>query len=60
MAELEVEILKQLLEPGYLYGIGHDGDVYRIEATIPRPGETVYMPPFHMPTADKNPGREVK
>ena len=46
---LSVELLKLLLKPGYLYGIGKDGELYCIEAEIPEPGQTVIMPPLHMP-----------
>ena len=46
---LGVELLKLLLKPGYLYGISRDGNIYCIEAEIPAPGQTVVLPPLHMP-----------
>ena len=49
MSEFILEILKATLKPGYLYGVGADGEVYCIEATVPKPGETILLPPLHMP-----------
>jgi hypothetical protein len=46
---LGVELLKLLLKPGYLYGIARNGELYCIEAEIPAPGQTVVLPPMHMP-----------
>lgn len=46
---LGVELLKLLLKPGYLYGISRNGELYCIEAEIPAPGQTVVLPPLHMP-----------
>lgn len=36
-----VDFLKATLEPGYLYGIGPDGELYCVEAEIPEPGKAV-------------------
>lgn len=47
---LVLSILKAVLKPGLLYGIGADGEVYCVEASVPRPGETIRLPPLHMPT----------
>jgi hypothetical protein len=46
---LSVELLKLLLKPGYLYGVTESGELYCIEAEIPAPGQTVFLPPLHMP-----------
>lgn len=46
---LGVELLKLLLKPGYLYGVTEGGELYCIEAEIPAPGQTVVLPPLHMP-----------
>jgi len=29
------ELLKMILKPGYLYGIGEDGEVYCVETRVP-------------------------
>ena len=47
--ELAIMLLKSMLKPGYLYGKAEDGEIYCIEAKMPKPGETMIMPPFHMP-----------
>lgn len=44
-----LEIVKLVLKPGYLYGIGEDGELYRAEAKLPKAGETVVFPPMKMP-----------
>lgn len=44
-----IEVMKASIKPGFLYGIGDDGNLYCIEAKMPKPGETMIMPPFHMP-----------
>lgn len=49
MEDFILYIIKKALKPGYLYGVGEDGELYCIEAKMPKPGETVVMPPFHMP-----------
>ena len=36
-----IEFLKSMLKPGYLYGIGPDGELYCVEAEIPKPGYVV-------------------
>lgn len=36
-----VDFLKATLKPGYLYGIGPDGELYCVEAEIPEPGKAV-------------------
>lgn len=47
--KLAIEVMKASMKPGYLYGVSEDGDLYCIEAKMPKPGETIVMPPFHMP-----------
>lgn len=42
-------ILTQMMEVGYLYGKGEDGEIYKIKAKMPKPGETLFMGNFHMP-----------
>ena len=49
MDDFILYVIKKALKPGYLYGVGEDGELYCIEAKMPKPGETVVMPPFHMP-----------
>ena len=44
-----IEVMKAVMKQGYLYGVGEDGELYCIEAKMPKPGETIVMPPFHMP-----------
>jgi hypothetical protein len=44
-----MEVMKAVMKQGYLYGVGEDGELYCIEAKMPKPGETIVMPPFHMP-----------
>ncbi len=44
-----IEVMKSAMKPGYLYGVNDKGDLYCIEAKMPKPGETMIMPPFHMP-----------
>lgn len=41
LAKFALEIMKSVLKPGYLYGIGPDGEVYCVEAEIPEPGKAV-------------------
>lgn len=37
-----LEIVKLLLKPGYLYGIGEDGELYKIAIDrLPKDGESV-------------------
>lgn len=50
---LGVELLKLLLTPGYLYGVTESGELYCIEAEIPAPGQTVVLPPLHMPEKEE-------
>lgn len=50
---LGVELLKLLLKPGYLYGVTDGGELYCIEAEIPAPGQTVVLPPLHMPEKEE-------
>lgn len=47
--KLAIEIMKTSMKPGYLYGVSDDGNLYCIEAKMPKPGETLIMPPFYMP-----------
>ena len=49
LGKLTIELMKAVLKPGYLYGVGEDGELYCIEAKMPKPGETMIMPPFYMP-----------
>lgn len=49
LSDFVLSILKIVLKPGLLYGIGADGEVYYVEATVPKPGETISLPPLHMP-----------
>lgn len=44
-----IEAMKVAMRPGYLYGIGEDGELYCVEAKLPKPGETIIMPPMTMP-----------
>ena len=37
-----LEIMKATMKPGYLYGIGEDGEIYCIEAPTPKKGMTLY------------------
>ena len=53
MGNVIFEIIKQSIKPGYLYGLGEDGEIYRVEAPMPKPGETIVMPPMHMPREDE-------
>lgn len=48
-AKLAIEVMKAAMKPGYLYGVSEDGNLYCIEAKMPKPGDTMIMPPFHMP-----------
>ena len=41
MENIAIEFLKSMLKPGYLYGIGPDGELYCVEAKIPKPGYAV-------------------
>ena len=39
-----VEIIKTLLKPGYLYGIGEDGELYAVEIDkLPKEHDTVII-----------------
>lgn len=44
-----IEVMKAAMKPGYLYGLGKDGELYCIEAQIPEPGGTLIMPPMIVP-----------
>ena len=48
-AKIAIEVMKASMKPGYLYGVSEDGELYCIEAKMPKPGETLIMPPFYMP-----------
>ena len=50
--ELGIAAMKLLMKPGYLYGIGRDGELYVAEVEMPAPGETLVIPPMHMPSAE--------
>ena len=51
---LEIELLKAILKPGYLYAVSEDKErLYCIPADLPKPGETIVMPPFHMPKEEE-------
>ena len=48
-----LEIVKLLLKPGYLYGIGEDGELYRIPVDkLPREGESVSLVYFNREVQD--------
>jgi hypothetical protein len=47
-SKFAIEVMKASMKPGYLYGVSEDGELYCIEAKMPKPGETLIMPPFHM------------
>lgn len=41
---LEIELLKMMLKPGYLYGVGEDGDIYCVKiAKLPQEGDYIHM-----------------
>ena len=44
-----IEVMKASMKPGYLYGVSEDGELYCIKAKMPKPGETLIMPPVYMP-----------
>lgn len=44
-----IAVMKAAMKPGYLYGIGEDGELYCVPAQMPKPGETIIMPPMTMP-----------
>ena len=38
-----IDIMKMLMKPGYLYGIGEDGELYQVEILrLPREGDCIY------------------
>ena len=48
-----LEIVKLLLKPGYLYGIGEDGELYSIPVDkLPREGESVSLVYFNREVQD--------
>lgn len=39
--------LKKIMQPGYIYFLGMDGEIYKGKINnIPKAGETVYFPPM--------------
>ena len=52
-SKVALEIIKTSLKPGYLYGVNEEGELYCIEAKMPKPGETMVMPPFYMPREEE-------
>ena len=44
--EAILELLKAVLKPGYLYGVGKDGELYCVGAEIPEPGKTIQYDPM--------------
>lgn len=42
-------VLRKVMEPGYLYGISKDGELYRAKVDMPNPGQTITLPPMYMP-----------
>lgn len=38
--KLSYELLKLMLKPGYVYGVGEDGEIYCCETTVPISGRT--------------------
>ena len=51
---LHNKLLKILLAPGYLYGIGADGEVYVAKVKLPEAGETIKIPPWIAVEKDDN------
>ena len=51
--ELGIAIMKIFMKPGYLYGIGKDGELYSAKVEMPDPGQTLVMPPMHMPSEEE-------
>ena len=45
--------MKMLMKPGYLYGIGQDGELYAAKVEMPNPGKTIVLPPMHMPSEEE-------
>lgn len=52
-AEFIIETTKFAMKPGYLYGVSEDGELYCVEATMPKPGETIMLPPLQMPPKEE-------
>ena len=44
-----IAVMKYCMKPGFLYGLSNDGEIYCVEATMPKPGERVILPPLYMP-----------
>ena len=49
MADLCLDLIKASLKPGYLYCVDEERNLYCVEAKMPKPGETIVLPPLHMP-----------
>lgn len=49
LADILLEIVKRAMKKGYLYGLGDDGHIYKVKADMPKAGETIVLPPMHMP-----------
>ena len=38
-----IDIMKMLMKPGYLYGIGEDGELYQVKINrLPKEGSGIY------------------
>ena len=54
-SSLGKELLKQLLKPGYLYGIGTDGELYTVKVDFPPPkGCIKSLPLLEAETLEEN------
>ena len=53
MTDITIEFLKRALKPGFLYGIGNDGELYCVEVQMPDKGKTIVIPPMYMPEDDE-------
>ena len=43
---ISLELLKIILQPGYIYFKCTDGEVYQAEIKTPEPGKGFILPPF--------------
>lgn len=51
--KIAIEVMKASMKPGYLYGVNEDGELFAVEAEMPKPGETAVVR-FYMPKEGKN------
>jgi len=49
--KIAIEVMKSIMKPGYLYGVSEDGELYAVEAEMPKPGETAVVR-FYMPETE--------